>query len=387
MDQDQDGTAGQIPDDQYIASFTITGPSVLSNALHGLLAGPVDHDRVVFSTAIDPTTFTPDQYALTAPDGTLVNVTGITPVDGTNTQFDITFDPQTAAGAYTLVIGPNITDTFGNPMGSPYMAQFTLTGGANRLINGDFETGNFMGWTQSGNTGATGVDGSNVHGGRFAAFLGPVGSDGFIAQSFGTTPGVTYTLDYWLEHDGGSPSDFYALIDGVTVPGSRLDNPPAFGYTEYTFTFTATGTTTELKFGFREDPTYFHLDDVSVSASPAPGAAGGGAGHAGFVSATLSLAHAVGGVGLGLTGGASAGGSHLLSQEGDCRAAPSLPALGGGLVGDAGTAQALTGGRLPAPLTGAYALNRPSAAQRPGPQGTEALDGLFTKLGEETTEV
>jgi hypothetical protein len=386
MDQDQDGTAGQIPDDQYIASFTITGPSVLSNALHGVLAGPVDQDRVVFSTPINPSTFTPDQYALTAPDGTLVNVTGITPVDGTNTRFDVTFDPQTAVGAYTLVIGPNITDTFGNPMGSPYMAQFTLAGGANRIINGGFETGNFMGWTQSGNTGATGVDTGTVHSGMYAAFLGPVGSEGFLSQTFTTTPGATYTLDYWLQHDGGSPSSFRALIDGVDIPGSVLSNPGAFGYTEYTFTFTATGPTTELKFGFREDPTYFHLDDVSVSGSPSPGAAGG-AGHAGFVSATLSLAPAVGGGGLGLVAGASAGGSHLLSKEGDSQAAPSLPALGGGLVGDGGTAQALGGSRLPAPLTGAYALNRPTAAQRPGPRGTEVLDGLFARLGQETTEV
>jgi hypothetical protein len=383
MDQNQNGVAGEVPDDQYTASFTIAGPSVASNALRGLLAGPVSQDRVVFSTAIDPNTFTAGQYALTDPNGAAVNVTGITAVDSTNTRFDVTFDSQSAAGAYTLVIGPNITDAFGNPMGSPFMTQFTLTGGANRLINGDFETGNFMGWTQSGNTGATGVGTGTAHGGRYAAFLGPVGSEGFLAQSFTTTPGVTYTLDYWLQHDGGSPSDFYAQIDGVTVAGSLLDNPPAFAYREFTFTFVAAGPTTELKFGFREDPTYFHLDDVSVSGGTGPGVAGR-AGHAAFVSATQSLAHtSVGGPGLALPAGGSADGGRLLSKGEDTRAALPLPVPGGALAGDGGAAQAVSGGRL----TAAFTSDRPSAAQRPAPRGTEALDGLFTRLGEETTPV
>jgi hypothetical protein len=44
-------------------------------------------------------------------------VTGVVPVPGTNnTRFDIQFDAQATDGAYTMVIGPNIDDTFGNPM-------------------------------------------------------------------------------------------------------------------------------------------------------------------------------------------------------------------------------------------------------------------------------
>jgi len=145
-----------------------------------------------------------------------------------------------------------------------------------RIINGGFETGNFMGWTQSGNTGATGVSTATVHSGQYSAYLGPVGSEGFLAQIFPTTAGATYILDYWLQHDGGSPSSFHAMINGVDIPGSVLMNPAAFGYREYTFTFTAAGSQTELKFGFREDPTYFHLDDVSVNPMGAPGGPGRG---------------------------------------------------------------------------------------------------------------
>jgi hypothetical protein len=376
MDQDDDLVTGQTPDDQYVAQFALASPAVLSTTLTGSFNDQVDHGRLVFNLPIDPNSFTPDQFVLLDPSGNPVNVTGITPVDGTNnTQWDVTFDPQTALGTYNLTVGPNITDAFGNPA-ALFHSQFRLT--AERLINGGFETGDFTGWTQSGNTGATGVGTGTVHSGMFSAFLGPVGSDGFIAQSFATIPGVTYVLDYWLQHDGGSPSDFYALIDGVTVPGSRLDNPPAFGYTEYTFTFTATGTTTELKFGFREDPTYFHLDDVSVSPSgPVPP---GGAGHAGLVSASLAPGQArVGGGVLDLPAGASGAGTRLLREQADSLAALPLPGLGGSLVGAGGTGQALSGSDGAAPL----AYKGLSAAQRPGPQGTEALDGLFARLGEE----
>jgi subtilisin family serine protease len=294
MDQNRNGIPGEVPGDEYTASFIIQAPAVVSTTLTGTF-DQVDHGQIVFNTAINPTTFTPDQFVLLDPNGNPVNVTGITPADGTNTRWNVTFDPQTAIGTYNLTVGPNITDTFANPMAAPFTSTFRIT--SERLVNGGFESGSFTpGWTLSGNTGATGVGNGTVHSGTYSAFLGPVGSDGFIAQTFGTNAGATYVLDYWLEHDGGSPSDFYAQINGTTVPGSRLDSPPAFGYTEYTFSFVAAGATTELKFGFREDPTYFHLDDVSVTAAgPGPAPHGGGSGSHGGLGG-LTLAPLTGGV-------------------------------------------------------------------------------------------
>jgi hypothetical protein len=274
MDQDGDGDPTGQKDDGFNGSFSIVGPSVLSTDLSGRLADQVDHGQIVFNTPIDPNSFTFDQFVLTAPDGSIANVTSIMPDDNTNRVFDVTFDVQTRLGNYTLVVGPNITDAFGNPMPAPYRGGFMLS--SERIINGGFETGNFMGWTQSGNTGATGVSTATVHSGQYSAYLGPVGSEGFLAQIFPTTAGATYILDYWLQHDGGSPSSFHAMINGVDIPGSVLMNPAAFGYREYTFTFTAAGSQTELKFGFREDPTYFHLDDVSVNPMGAPGGPGRG---------------------------------------------------------------------------------------------------------------
>ena len=41
----------------------------------------------------------------------------VTPVDGSNDhEFQISFPAQTAAGAYTLTVGPDIQDWYGNEM-------------------------------------------------------------------------------------------------------------------------------------------------------------------------------------------------------------------------------------------------------------------------------
>jgi hypothetical protein len=38
-----------------------------------------------------------------------------------------------------------------------------------------------------------------AHTGQFAADLGSVGSDGMITENVATTPGQTYTFDFWLQ--------------------------------------------------------------------------------------------------------------------------------------------------------------------------------------------
>src|SRR5205085_1557505 len=42
-------------------------------------------------------------------------------------------------------------------------------------------------------------------------------------------------------------------------------NFPSQGYTLYSFTETATGSSTPIEFGFRQDPSFMHFDDVSVA--------------------------------------------------------------------------------------------------------------------------
>jgi hypothetical protein len=66
---------------------------------------------------------------------------------------------------------------------------------ANLITNGGFETGDFTGWTHvSGRVTGT-FDGVASHSGNFqAVFVAGVS----LAQSVATTPGASYTIDFFL---------------------------------------------------------------------------------------------------------------------------------------------------------------------------------------------
>jgi FecR-like protein len=141
-------------------------------------------------------------------------------------------------------------------------------GGSSFLVNGGFETGDFSGWTRSGNPGFTSVTTSPsfVRSGTFAAFLGPIGSDGFLSQTLETVPGKPYIVSFSLRSDGGLPNDFNASWAGTSFFSQT--NIPSGEYLTYTFTEVAPGASTVLQFGFRNDPGFLGLDDVSVVADP-----------------------------------------------------------------------------------------------------------------------
>jgi hypothetical protein len=139
------------------------------------------------------------------------------------------------------------------------------------VTNGGFETGDFSGWTQSGDMSYTGVitgtaGSTTVHGGTHAAQFGPNMGLGYLTQTLATTPGVTYTLDFWLSNPvGGTGTEWLVSVGGNTL--MDVHNAPTFNYTEFTFTFTATSSSTNLQFGFAHPPNWFYLDDVSVTAT------------------------------------------------------------------------------------------------------------------------
>src|SRR5205814_1437495 len=87
------------------------GPTVV-NATPSVpsLAGPVGSVDITFSRAMDAASFTvaADVLSFAGPSGSLLGqITGSSWINSTTLR--ITFTPQTAAGTYQLVLGPQVT--------------------------------------------------------------------------------------------------------------------------------------------------------------------------------------------------------------------------------------------------------------------------------------
>jgi PEP-CTERM motif-containing protein/carbohydrate binding protein with CBM4/9 domain len=142
----------------------------------------------------------------------------------------------------------------------------------NLVQNCGFETGTIADWTAGGNTvlgtNAFVTDGVNAHTGNFGLREGPVGSDGTLTQKLATTAGTTYQITVWFKSTGGGASDFKVTFGNVE--GIDLIDPGAFDFTAFSFDATAAGAATDLVLGFRNDPSFDAIDDISVVAVPEP---------------------------------------------------------------------------------------------------------------------
>jgi len=153
--------------------------------------------------------------------------------------------------------------------------------GAELIINGGFETGDFTGWTELGDSSDTGVssDAIYVESGNDAAMLGPIYGYGTLSQTFGTTQGACYQVSFWLALDDyGIPNDFVLSFTGLTL--LNISNSYGFGLTYYQYDVVALSSRSELLLAFYDLPGYFYLDDVSVMSgvagcsAPAPCSSG-----------------------------------------------------------------------------------------------------------------
>ena len=136
--------------------------------------------------------------------------------------------------------------------------------------NGGFETGNFSGWIQSGNTNYNSVatNAAYVHSGTYGAKSGPTPASGFLFQNIlPTFAGEAYQFSYWFANPfAGTPNGFFSSWNSGTL--EDVTNVPAVAWTNKVFNVMAYSPRTQILFGLNNNPQFFGLDDVSATLVP-----------------------------------------------------------------------------------------------------------------------
>jgi MYXO-CTERM domain-containing protein len=141
-----------------------------------------------------------------------------------------------------------------------------------QVVNGGFETGDFTGWTVTPASVGSLVGVASFytpHSGNFDAYFGATaGVDDMISQAVPTLAGQSYTFSFWVDNHTNGGDDLHVQWNGADV----LSAPPpdSGGYVQFSFNVLATGPSTTISFAGFDGPDYVIVDDVSVTAVPAP---------------------------------------------------------------------------------------------------------------------
>ena len=221
------------------------------------------------------------------------NLSGSLPQDVTNITYQFTAQHNHFSGPipafgyypYTLDLAYNEFDT--TPGSGNYQSLTNLAynhgdanffpqnsqvdhAGVELIQNGGFEDGGFTGWAELGNVNAyvnVSANPEAVHSGGVGALLGSIGGLGTLIQEVPTIPGVEYELSLWLNSpDGLTPNEFMVFWDGNLL--FDVADLGAIGWTNLQFLVTAASSNSLLQLQFRNDQSYFGLDEISVSVAP-----------------------------------------------------------------------------------------------------------------------
>jgi VCBS repeat-containing protein len=157
--------------------------------------------------------------------------------------------------------------------GGATFGSVTEDAGPSIFVNGDFETGDLSGWTQTGSQIQALFLGQGGALGNYAAELaapGGIGSE-TLSQNVATTPGQHYIVGFSVAGDIDSGSNsFVASWDGTQI--LALSDVQSGAFTHYTFDVVGDPATfsTGLQFTYSDDGSAMFLDQVSVSAVTSP---------------------------------------------------------------------------------------------------------------------
>ena len=147
-----------------------------------------------------------------------------------------------------------------------------LSAHANLVANGDFESGDFNGWTVTeadSDISFVGVDEQAPNTGSFEAFFGS-SAPSSISQTIGTTTGQTYDVSFalansnYLVADTVATNSFDFAWSGASVVS--LTNQSFGDYVLYDYQLVAAGSTASLAFTFQNPSAFWNLDSVDVEA-------------------------------------------------------------------------------------------------------------------------
>jgi hypothetical protein len=116
-----DGGNGTI-----VNSSPIPTLQVLSNSPSGVVSNNVIYVTIYFNNAPNPNSVSGSAITLNTPTG-LLPTGSISVSSETPETYLLTLPQQTTPGTYTLTVGPNITDLYGQPMAQAYTATFTIS--------------------------------------------------------------------------------------------------------------------------------------------------------------------------------------------------------------------------------------------------------------------
>ncbi|CAF1366132.1 unnamed protein product [Rotaria sordida] len=171
----------------------------------------------------------------------------------------------------------------------------------NLIINGGFETGSTSSYSVCAPSSANPagyVSTECPHTGLRSFYDGSYLPGDYLSQTFITDIGKDYQISFWLRNLGSIPNSIKVTVTGNVISSNSttttqtamttlsttpititqcptlsknsttellsLTNSPTFNYTRFSFIYYATSNRTLLSFAFRQDHSYWCLDDISV---------------------------------------------------------------------------------------------------------------------------